>query len=242
MENYFNYFTEIEEHYQKRRGTGLLLSTLDWALIETWKDAGVPLEAALSGIEATFDKYDRRPSKTRKINSLAYCAQEVLAAAEDMKEAAIGANRSDTYAAAGMSAAEVAAYFRRNAEGLARVESPAQVKPVTLECARALAEMADALMEAEVMRGETLGHALPAPFSLENMELHLTVLEEKLLAALTVAGSEADLAALYAEADRAIGPYRSKMPGFQIEQLKKQFVHKRLFEKAKIPRLSLFYM
>ena len=91
MENYFNYFTEIEDHFLRRRGGGLLLSTLDWALIETWKDAGIPLEAVLRGIDAAFDRYDQRPSKTKKVNSLAYCSQEVLAAAEDMKEAAVGA-------------------------------------------------------------------------------------------------------------------------------------------------------
>jgi len=28
--NYFNYFTEIEERFQQRRGSLLLLSTLDW--------------------------------------------------------------------------------------------------------------------------------------------------------------------------------------------------------------------
>src|SRR5215470_9755460 len=63
VDNYFNYFTEIEEHFQRRRGTTLLLSTLDWALIEMWKDAGIPLEAVLRGIDAAFDKYDQRPSK-----------------------------------------------------------------------------------------------------------------------------------------------------------------------------------
>ncbi len=52
MENYFNYFTEIEERFLRRRGGGLLLSTLDWALIETWKDAGIPLEAVLRGIDS----------------------------------------------------------------------------------------------------------------------------------------------------------------------------------------------
>ncbi|HET7871247.1 MAG TPA: hypothetical protein VFL42_01975, partial [Terriglobales bacterium] len=93
MENYFTYFTEIEQHYQKRRGTGLLLSTLDWALIETWKDAGIPLEAVVRGIDETFDKYDRRPKKTKKINSLAYCSQEVLSTAEEMKEASVGSAR-----------------------------------------------------------------------------------------------------------------------------------------------------
>jgi len=86
VENYFNYFTEIEEHFHRRRGSTLLLSTLDWALIETWKDAGLPLEAVLRGIDATFDRYENRPSGSRKINSLAYCAQEVLAAAEEMKQ------------------------------------------------------------------------------------------------------------------------------------------------------------
>src|SRR5579871_5159985 len=96
VENYFNYFTEIEEHYLQRRGGGLLLSTLDWSLIETWKDAGIPLEAVLRGIDAAFDHYDQRPSRTKKINSLAYCSQEVLAAAEDMKEAAVGVSSEST--------------------------------------------------------------------------------------------------------------------------------------------------
>ena len=96
MDNYFNYFTEIEEHFQRRRGTILLLSTLDWALIETWKSAGVPLEAVLRGIDAAFDKYDERPTKSKKVNSLAYCAQAVLVASEDMKEAAVGAGGVST--------------------------------------------------------------------------------------------------------------------------------------------------
>src|SRR5437667_7457118 len=101
VENYFNYFTEIEEHFQRRRGGGLLLSTLDWALIETWKDASIPLEAVLRGIDTTFDHYEQRPSKTRKINGLGFCSQEVLAAAEDMKEAAVGASEQKTEKPAG---------------------------------------------------------------------------------------------------------------------------------------------
>jgi len=114
VENYFNYFTEIEEHFQRRRGGILLLSTLDWALIETWKDAGIPLEAALRGIDAAFERYEKRPSKTRKVNSLAYCAQEVLAEAEAMKEAAVGVVQ-EPKAQAGFSSAEIAGFLRRNA-------------------------------------------------------------------------------------------------------------------------------
>jgi hypothetical protein len=65
-ENYFNYFTEIEEHFQRARGTSLfLLSPLDWALIETWKTAGIPLEAILRGIDAAFEKWRKRPPRAR---------------------------------------------------------------------------------------------------------------------------------------------------------------------------------
>ncbi len=95
VENYFNYFTEIEEHFQRRRGTLLILSPLDWALMETWKDAGIPLEAVLRGIDTSFEKWERRPRRTRKVNGLAYCAQEVLASAEELKEAAVGASPAE---------------------------------------------------------------------------------------------------------------------------------------------------
>lgn len=229
MENYFNYFTEVEEHYCRRRGTLLQVSTLDWALIETWKDAGIPLEAVLRGIDATFDHYDRRPKKTKKINSLAFCAQEVLTAAEEMKEAAVGANRAEPAASAGLEAKEIAQFFRQNAEKLRHASATPGVMLVAEECAATLTDLANALDGA-------------APLRLEELEQRLTVLEEKLLAALTVAATENELFGLRAEADREIAPYRSKMPGAQIQQLQKQFIHKRLFEKAKIPRLSLFYL
>src|SRR5207244_8056283 len=84
-ENYFNYFTEIEEHFQRARGTALfLLSPLDWALIETWKDAGIPLEAVLRGIDAAFEKWHSRKKKLHNVNSLAYCAQAVFTEAQIM--------------------------------------------------------------------------------------------------------------------------------------------------------------
>src|ERR1700742_636492 len=96
MQNYFNYFTEIEERFQQRRGSLLMLSTLDWALIETWREAGVPLEAVLRGIDAAFDKHDTQRARLgnrrqRRVNGLAWCAQAVMAATEQAREAAVGA-------------------------------------------------------------------------------------------------------------------------------------------------------
>ena len=83
--NYYNYFTEIEEHFQKVRGTSLFrLSSLDWALVGAWKDSGVPLEAVLRGIDAAFEKWRARKSKIQMVNSLAFCAQAVLTEAQRM--------------------------------------------------------------------------------------------------------------------------------------------------------------
>ena len=220
MSSYFNYFTEIEEHFQRRRGSILLLSTLDWALIETWKDAGVPLEAVLRGIDAAFERWEKRP-RTRKVNSLAYCTQEVMAATEEIKEAATGAQRGE---AAGFSAAEVAAYLRANCDNLRR-----------LPVAGAEAAAAQLSQLAEQVAAEGAG-------SLEDLERRLTVMEEKLSAGLLADTPDDDVVAIRADADRELAPYRRNMSASQIEQLHRQYLHKRLFEKHGIPRLSLFYM
>lgn len=241
MENYFNYFTEIEEHFHRRRGSTLLLSTLDWALIETWKDAGIPLEAVLRGIDATFDRYENRPARPRKINGLAYCSQEVLAAAEEMKEAAVGARREPAESA-GLNHEEISAFLARNAGMLEQLAGeqgasamrqnpkllPQAALPVINDAAKTLRELA-----------ENVAAARPA---LEDLERRLTVMEEKLFAVLLAATPDEELLAVRAQADRELAPYRRKMPGAQIEQLHKQFVHKRLLEEYGLPRLSLFYM
>lgn len=233
MENYFNYFTEIEERYLQRRGGGLLLSTLDWALIETWKDAGIPLEAVLRGIDAAFDRYEQRPSKTKKVNSLGYCSQEVLAAAGDMKEAAVGASTPPTnerVAKQGFEAESVAAFLRRNAEEMerAKASSSSGVSSFVAETAKTLRQLAD-------------DAAQKAP-RLEDLERRLTVLEEKLFAMLLTSTPDEEIVSVRAAADRDLAPYRRKMSGPQIEQLQKQYLQKSLLEKYKLPRLSLFYM
>ena len=137
----FTYFSDIEEHYQRRRGSILPCSPVDWCLMETWKEAGIPLEAVLRGIDAAFDKYDRRAKKTRKVNSLAYCQQEVLAAVEDLKEAAIGSTRDPS--ATSIPNADIARYFERNAQQLAACKHPAAaLLAMTSEQAATLRELA----------------------------------------------------------------------------------------------------
>ncbi|HEX3599039.1 MAG TPA: hypothetical protein VHU84_02790 [Lacipirellulaceae bacterium] len=235
MENYFNYFTEIEEHYHRRRGTTLLLSTLDWALIEMWKNTGVPLEAVLRGIDDAFDKYDRKPTKTKKVNSLAYCSQAVLAEAEDMKEAAVGAAAPEKpQPEPGFDATQIATFLRENADRLEKAKLPESTGFSTGALAR---ETASSLREMAL----AIENSAKLP-RLEDLERRLTVLEGKLFAVLMAATSDDDLVDVRAQADRDLAPYRRNMTAVQIEQLHAQYVRKRVLEQRGVPRLSLFYM
>lgn len=227
-EERFNYFSDIEEHFCKRRGTLLTTSTLDWSLMEVWKEAGIPLEAVLRGIDATFEKYDRRPVKTRKINGLAYCSQEVLAAAEEMKEAAVGTERAPEETAS-MQSEEIAAFLKRNAEAFAKSQVPETSRLLITEQSETLRKLA-ADVESD-----------PA-VNLEDLERRMTVMEEKLFAALLAGTPDDALVQVRAQADRDLAPYRSKMSAIQIDQLLKQYINKKLLERYRLPRLSLFYL
>ncbi|MGD0870767.1 MAG: hypothetical protein ABSB88_14515 [Bryobacteraceae bacterium] len=216
--NYFNYFTEVEEHFQRARGTSLfLLSPLDWALLESWKNSGVPLEAVLRGIDEAFEKWRSRKVKTQMVNSLAFCAQAVLTEAQIMTEAAPQRSRRET--APPFTLDELRAYLERNAAAL-----PAGYEEIAASLGR--------------LAGEVEQHFA----DLEALEQRLTVLEEKMVAAARTRQTEEGMLQSRQELDRQLRPYRGKMTADQLWMLEKQYLERHLLEKAGLPRLSLFYM
>lgn len=234
MQNYFHYFTEIEDRFSRRRGSLLLLSTLDWALIESWREAGVPLEAVLRGIDSAFDKHETRSARAkghlRKVNGLAWCAQAVMASAEEMVEAATGAapQREATQQASGFENERVASYLRRNAEAVT-VAGERSSNELLVPIATRLRELAAGLNDAE-------------PMTLEELDRVLTVLEEKTVDAVRAKATEAELVTLRQQADTELAQLRSRMNAVQLRQVQQQFLTRRLLQANSIPRLSLFYM
>jgi hypothetical protein len=218
-ENYFNYFTEIEDHFQRARGTGLfLLSPLDWALIEAWKNSGIPLEAALRGIDAAFEKWRSRPqrARTQMVNSLAYCAQAIAVEAQAMAEAAPAG--------------------RKNA-----AKAPFEIDAVREFTARNATTLRKAGHDDLAASLESLD--LAALFSdLEQLEQRLRAIEEKMIARLRAQASEDALFEARRALDLDLKPYRGKMSADQLAMLEKQFLERRLLESAGLPRLSLFYL
>jgi hypothetical protein len=237
--NYFNYFTEIEEYFWRKRGAHLLVSPLDWAIVETWQKAGVPLTAVLKGIDRAFESWSRsrRAAGGRQLKSLAYCVDAVLDAAAEASEAAAGASpevKPTKPAAEPFSREEVKKYLERNA---ARLRAAAETRRATH------AQLAAHVEEAARRIDELLPLIEPpAALDLEDLERRLTVLEEKLSAALSADADEEQMLGVRREMDRALAPYRRKMSAEQLSQLERQYVQKRLYELFEVPRLSLFYL
>jgi hypothetical protein len=218
--NYFNYFTEVEERFQKARGTGLfLMSPLDWALVETWKNAGVPLEAVLRGIDAAFEKWRTKKKRGQNVNSVAYCSQAVLAEAQAM--AGVAPSRGHKESAAPFTLEALEAHLTGNAQEI-RKQSGFDEIAASLD---RLASDAAALFH-----------------DLEDLEQRLTALEDKMIALARSRQTEDDLLRARRELDLQLRPYRGKMTAPQLAMLEKQYLERQLLETAALPRLSLFYL
>lgn len=224
--NYFNYFTEVEEHFQKARGTSLfLLSPLDWALIESWKNSGVPLEAVLRGIDVAFEKWRAKRSRVQMVNSLAFCSQPVMLEAQRMADAGTGhpGSQPRNADAAPFAADDLRRFIESNASAV-RATGIAEFEPVAAALDQIVSELAELAADPE------------------RLEQRLSVLEQKLVALARGRQTDEQALAIRVRLDSQLGPYKSRMTAPQIAMLEAQFLEKALLEGAGLPRLSLFYM
>lgn len=212
MENYYNYFTEIEQYYQTRRESFTLLSTLDWVLIETWKDQGLPLEIVLRGMDRAFSRAKRR------ISSLAYCAAAVAEVAEEHKDL-----RAEEPAPPEFAPEEVRAYLDRLAGGIRRLGTSFP------DFAGPIGGLADSVSELDCSR-------------MRDAESGLNALEDKLLAIISVAAPDETLVEVRRNVREELDRFRSRMTVEQLSMLEQQFWKRKLMERFEVPRLSLFYL
>lgn len=256
--NYFNYFTEIEEAFIRRRGKHLLVSPLDWSLMESWKAMGIPLHVVLRGIEKSFDSYAARP-RTRTVKTLFYCQEEVEAQFAEWLESQTGAQRDPTAepdaATAEAGAGEAAAAATEDdARGLPfpRAVIAAHLSESRAELARSLEKRRargeeDAVCEALARAGTRL-EELAADFGraarpdAELLEASLADLEGLLDRALRASLPEGALEEARAGAAVQLKPYRARMERATYEQTLDNLLVKSLREAAGVPRLSLFYL
>ncbi|MFL6228974.1 MAG: hypothetical protein ACJ741_09355 [Pyrinomonadaceae bacterium] len=250
--NYFNYFTEIEDAFIRRRGRHLLLSSMDWALIESWKAMGVPLHVALRGVEKSFDSFEAKPRR-RTVKSLLYCQEEVEAQFAEWRERQTGAHDAAANGdvksvgdAGGVAEADAGALpFPREAIAAHLAECRAETARAREKrlAERGEDELCEALARASERLAELAGDfAAAARPDAELLEGALSDMEAMLDRAVRASAEAERVEARRREAEEQLKPYRARMERAVYEQTRDNLVAKSLREDASVPRLSLFYL
>ena len=268
--NYYNYFTEIEEHFVRRRGKYLLVSPMDWHLIASWREAGVPLHVALRGIDIAMDSYHARQTRgNTRINSLCYCHDAVMDAYAGHLESHVGeaspehvgdtsnaAMNTESTAAPAAEAAEAAEEFSRETlldflyEKIDEIKSLAakqyecpSVRP-DRQTGSAQENDAQENIERVSARLQEIIAALKAGGKpdTEALERDLRILDELLIEGLraTIMAEEAETWVQEAKKDRILKVYKKQLPRENYEKMLDNFHRDKIRKKYGIGELSLF--
>jgi hypothetical protein len=233
--NYFNYFTEIEDAFVRRRGKHLFLSPMDWALMETWQQQGIPLHVVLRGVEKSFDSYEARPRK-RTVKTLLYCQEEVEAQYAEWVEAHVGSSSSSPEPESDktpFSFAAISDHLQRCRKALSEVaQSRKQEDDLSEALTRAIALLVD--IENDFASGATL--------DTRKLEDSLTGLERMLNDAMMAVAAADTLDDFKKGVKDQLKPYKAQMDASAYKQTFDNLLLKRLREQFSMPRLSLFYV
>jgi len=220
--NYFNYFTEIEDTFVRRRGKHLFLSPLDWALIDGWKERGIPLHIVIRAIESVFDVFDRQPAGTRTIKSLFYCREEIESQYTEWLNSRVGAADADETTQFSRDA--IAAHIASSIEKLRSIDNAGLSEDLSRSIDR-LEELAANLT------GDT-----------ESIDGTLGDIEKILDRALLTKCDKEHLKQIEKGIASELRPYKSEMERDVYRNTLELMLLKRLREDAGIPRLGLFYL
>jgi hypothetical protein len=237
--NYFSYFSEIEDTFVRRRGKHLLLSPMDWALIESWKERGVPLHVALRAIEHAFDSYEAKKRK-RSVKTLLYCQEEVEAQYAEWLESRVGSheeaeNEAGEDGKSPFPRAVVLAHLARSREELTeRADARRQTSAD---------EFCEALTRATALLEELENdYAAAAQTDARKLEDSLTGIERMLDETIRKTVSDDELKSISEEIAEQLKPYKRHMDKAAYAETNENLLRKRLRELLGVPRLSLFFL
>ena len=220
--NYYNYFTEIEDTFVRRRGKHLFLSPLDWALIDGWKERGIPLHIVIRAIESVFDVFDRQPAGTRTIKSLFYCREEIESQYLEWLNSRVGSIDGDETTQ--FPRDQIEAHISGAIENLQNVNSDNLAEDLS----RAIARLQD-------LRDDLTGNT-------ESIDGTLGDIERMLDRALLTSWDKPRLKTIEKEISSELRPYKAEMEPETYRNTLELMLLKRLREEVGIPRLGLFYL
>ena len=224
MDNYFNYFTEVEEHFIRRRQKHLLVPPLDWCLIELWKNSGIPIHVVIRGIDRSFETARSRRASPR---SLSYCHPAVTQAFEEHQRAMVGSGEEesgpDDFQGRGVDGARVL-------EHVDRLTSTLRERPEDFDAPLGLlSSLRQEIRTREQLDGRQIDQDLN----------HIGVLVAEVL---RDAMERKRLRSLRSEVRKEMKIYKRHLSRELFQRMEENCLHRKLRESANLPEFGLLAM
>lgn len=244
--NYYNYFTEIEEQFVRRRGKHLLISPLDWSLVSIWRESGVPLHVALRGIDIAMDTWHSKPHRSSdRLSTLFYCHNAVMAEYARHLEAHLGEGPSEVPPKSSETGQTQAQSSDDGPDKNSVLQFlAARIREIELLREKhSLGENSEGLDRtwsrlAEIVR--SIGTEEQADF--EALERDLGILDELLVAELRRGISQEQLDTWEQEAKRELRVYKKRLPKETYAKIVENFMRGKIHRLFSIGELSLFHI
>ncbi len=237
--NYYNYFTEIENHFVRRRGKNLLLSPMDWNLIAVWREAGVPLQVALRGIDIAMDAFFARQHRgVSKVNTLCYCHDSVMSEFAGYQEGRIGESGEER-------SPNDASEKNRSGQAETMEFLSQRINEIkALAAKQCLSERAlDGVQRAQGRIEEIVRHLeTSAEVDSEALERDLGIVDGILMEELSPEVSVEQMADWAKEAKTELKIYKKRLPKETFERIHRNFLHSRIRQHFDIGELSIFHL
>jgi hypothetical protein len=228
-----DYFEQVESCFSRLRGTPLLLSPKDWALVASWREAGIPLRLVLEALESVFVARRRSADEgtTRPVLALSYCRHAVQEAFDAWREAQLGAPSVETPATGEGSESgkqEAASCLQAWIEGLQHAGRKAELPSLPLEEAAEHLRSLAALLEA------------PDHPSLAQVEDRLEEIEDRLLDRLLQALPPEAMQEIEDSVRQDLQALQPRLTQRAYESTFQVHLRGRLRERHHLPRLTLY--
>jgi hypothetical protein len=236
MMNYYNYFTEIEEHFVRRRGKHLLISPMDWGLIAAWRDAGVPLQVALRGIDIAMDGFLAKKRGNARVNTLCYCHDSVMTEYANHLESRVGESAEkpqEEDSSKGVDKPEIGVAVGLVSERIGEIKALSAKQ--LHESTAAGVDRVRARVEEVLINLQSAGH-----FDSEALERDLAIIDELLVDALRASVPPEQMMEWEQEAKKELKVYRKKLPKDMYEKIHGNFIRDRIHQSFGIGELSIF--
>jgi hypothetical protein len=213
---------------------------MDWALIEGWKERGVPLHVVVRSIEHAFDSHESKKQK-RTVKTLLYCQEEVEAQYAEWLESRVGGHeeqgresKQPDESKSAFPRDAVLAHLGRSLEALGNLLEERRTDDD---------ELSEALARAVTLLSEIKDdYASAAQPDARKLEDSLTGIERLLDDAIHVTASDSELESANAAIASQMKPYKRHMDKAAFEQTRENLLRKRLRDHFGVPRLSLFFL